>query len=610
MGHSSETSRPPRRLSWPSLAALVIAVLIVIRTAWGYVPFVADDALISFRYSQRLLAGQGLTFTSGDAVEGYSNLLWVLLIAGGGLFSSDLILVGRVLGLVCATLSLAAILWACPIRSWASALAACTGLAAIALSRGTAIWAIGGLEQALQGALLAWALALISHRPLRNHADDDGFDESPPDDVPIVCGGVLALLVLTRPDGALITALVAAGLLAVHGGSIRTLRGVLRLSWLPAAAWLAHEGFRLWYYGDWIPNTAYAKVAGSLQHVRAGLEYLDGAVIPHLPILLLTFGAILVARPLRRRDVLVPLTVLIGWSAYIDFVGGDIFPGRRHILPVLVSLAFLLVGLIRRLATRQPRLTTAACVVACVTYVPLQARDIQNDRARTERWEWDCAALMGDLRAVWGTQQPLLAADAIGCTGYFSSFPMLDMLGLTDRYLAHHRPPDFGSGFIGHELGDGGYVLGREPDLIIFGLTGSPTPWFRSGLELVKLPAFMQGYVPVVIKTFGVPPAQLWMRWASPRIGVRRSANEIHIPGVLFAAPDAAQARRLHDRLVVRIPAGRTVAFDRMLLEPDNWTGRAIGSGSPAAVAVDRSAIHVTAGATDSEIAEVVLTRP
>ena len=41
----------------------------------------ADDAFISFRYSQHLAEGHGLVFNVGEKVEGYSNFLWVVLVA-------------------------------------------------------------------------------------------------------------------------------------------------------------------------------------------------------------------------------------------------------------------------------------------------------------------------------------------------------------------------------------------------------------------------------------------------------------------------------------------------------------------------------------------------
>ena len=48
-------------------------------------PFLTDDTFISLRYAARLLDDKGLTWTDGEVVEGYSNLLWVILMAVAGL---------------------------------------------------------------------------------------------------------------------------------------------------------------------------------------------------------------------------------------------------------------------------------------------------------------------------------------------------------------------------------------------------------------------------------------------------------------------------------------------------------------------------------------------
>jgi arabinofuranosyltransferase len=42
---------------------------------------VTDDAYISFRYVERWVEGLGLTFNPGERVEGFSNPLWVGLLA-------------------------------------------------------------------------------------------------------------------------------------------------------------------------------------------------------------------------------------------------------------------------------------------------------------------------------------------------------------------------------------------------------------------------------------------------------------------------------------------------------------------------------------------------
>src|SRR5215210_3450510 len=40
----------------------------------------SDDAFISYRYALNLIAGHGLVFNPGERVEGYTNLLYVLLL--------------------------------------------------------------------------------------------------------------------------------------------------------------------------------------------------------------------------------------------------------------------------------------------------------------------------------------------------------------------------------------------------------------------------------------------------------------------------------------------------------------------------------------------------
>jgi len=86
---ASFVAEATRRLSAP-LAAVCGAGLVWL-LAKEHLPFFADDALISLRYADRLLSGHGLTFTTGEHVEGYSNLLWILVIAAGGLIHGNLI---------------------------------------------------------------------------------------------------------------------------------------------------------------------------------------------------------------------------------------------------------------------------------------------------------------------------------------------------------------------------------------------------------------------------------------------------------------------------------------------------------------------------------------
>ena len=63
------------RLAWVLLAACLLL-------AWSNA-FIQDDAFISFRYAENLVNAHELTWNagSGERVEGYTNFLWVLMLA-------------------------------------------------------------------------------------------------------------------------------------------------------------------------------------------------------------------------------------------------------------------------------------------------------------------------------------------------------------------------------------------------------------------------------------------------------------------------------------------------------------------------------------------------
>jgi len=59
---------------------LLIAVIGYIFLVFSY-NFTQDDAFISFRYAENFAEGRGLVFNQGEYIEGYTNFLFLLLIA-------------------------------------------------------------------------------------------------------------------------------------------------------------------------------------------------------------------------------------------------------------------------------------------------------------------------------------------------------------------------------------------------------------------------------------------------------------------------------------------------------------------------------------------------
>ena len=546
------------------LAVVIVALIVLTLHARRYYPFMTDDAFISLRYAARLLDGKGLTWTDGEWVEGYSNLLWVLGCAGLGALGLDLITAARVLGVACIGAVFVALVYAYRPRTLRDAPVSLGACLFLAFSGAIAVWSIGGLEQPLVAALLAWAT--VTALPLLDQETPAVRDVA----LPGLCFGLLAI---TRPDGGLFAATAAAVFLVVGRLRRAAWRNAVALLALPLLCIGAQLAFRLLYYGDWVPNTAYAKLAPSAGHARGGWIYLQmgtvalrGAFIPAVAGL-----GVCVAVPALRRRALFLIVPLVAWAAYVIVIGGDFFVGRRHFVPILVlstcafaeGFAWLVRQPSRRLTAAVWVFVTAALVVLAVD----QRTDPKNLNAVRERYEWDGEVIARVLRHGFREQQPLLAVEAAGALPYFSKLPALDLYGLNDRYLAHHRPASIGEGRIGHELGDGQYALARQPDLMIFCWSkGSQTACSRSGKEMQADPRFAAAYVPVWFRGTDPYPfdALLFARRDSPRIGIRRDPTRVVVPAFLFSQgqlPVTLDANGNLGLLVPQVSAARWSGF-------------------------------------------------
>ena len=146
---------------YPKVFCLFLPIILLLFHCWYYLPFLSDDSLISLRYSQRLLDGFGLTWTEGVPVEGYSNLLLVLLVASLGYFSLDLILAVRLIGLLSIIVVFVANYLCWKDNDEISRSYLLVSQLILACSAPIAVWTIGGLEQPLAAALLALAVMFL-----------------------------------------------------------------------------------------------------------------------------------------------------------------------------------------------------------------------------------------------------------------------------------------------------------------------------------------------------------------------------------------------------------------------------------------------------------------
>ena len=84
-----------------SLAFAGIGVVLFLHFLTGLWGYTVDDAFINFRYAENIVGGKGVVWnTSGPRSEGYTSLLWLMLLVFGEFLGFNLRIYSKVLGLM------------------------------------------------------------------------------------------------------------------------------------------------------------------------------------------------------------------------------------------------------------------------------------------------------------------------------------------------------------------------------------------------------------------------------------------------------------------------------------------------------------------------------
>lgn len=440
-----------RREAW-TWAALALLFALGMARAWQ-LAWICDDAFISLRYADNLVAGHGLVYNPGERVEGYTNLLWTLLLAALRRAGVDPIPAAELPG-IAAYAGLAGVLaWESWRRSRAPGRAFLPLAAALVLvCDDFQVWATGGLETSLFGLLVAAGLLLTRDAP-----------ESPAR--PWLAGVLLGLAVLTRPDGVLFAAAgVASWWLPRDRRRPTERRGAALATLVPVAAVLAVlVSWKLAYYGELFPTAFHSKSA-TRPYVGQGLVYLGIYLAKNWFLLAAGTGVLAAwARGVRRlpRAAVADERFLLAsaglFVAYVVWVGGD-FMAARRLLPAAALVFLVLEGRVaRRRETAPAALVASAILVAAALPAPVFERVGRINYVGEERLFYPPEAITARRSqaaavgaALEGTGARVAFEGGMCVFGYFSRLPYLvELTGLTQYSLA--KSPLRARGPIGHE---------------------------------------------------------------------------------------------------------------------------------------------------------------
>ena len=476
------------------VAAILGAGAVLFLHAILYFDYTSDDAYISYRYALNFSRGLGLVWNPGEHVEGYSNFLWTVLLAGFDRAGADLVTSGRwlgfALGIVVAGGTYALTRTLLPGEAGRPA-----GLAAallLAAAGSFAIWASAGLEVTLFSTLILAGVLLHVHEQAR----------------PAVPASAVAwaAVAMTRPDGVLffgvsgLAKLVEAYARARgEGGRRRLVREALSLAAYAGAFAAIFGGYFAWRYitYDWLlPNTYYAKVGEGLDQYDRGLRY-TATFLREYAAWLIVLGPVAIAlAPVRRGAMAYVLALLVAWTVYVILVGGDSLVGFRFFAPLLPAVYAVIVaalgGLVQAVRLERPPPRGALWGALGLAFAGFFAVTLHSSAAgfgaggiRTERTAVDRRVELGRWLRDNVPGDTTIAVIAAGAVPYESGLPAIDMLGISDEHIAH-RDVEIGTMAAGHEKYDSEYVLDREPDIIVLTEVRTASPWARKDYDSLR----------------------------------------------------------------------------------------------------------------------------
>ncbi len=410
-----------------------------------------DDAYISLRYARNLLDGHGLVWNPGERVEGYTNFLWVMLVAAAAWISRLELPLVALVGCLASYVGCVLVFARMERGLFGAGLPLATVL--FALQNTTTEYATSGLETAFATLCTLLGLQSLLFGKGRMRAARAGL--------------WFIAATLCRPDHSLFY--IAGGFCLLLEGlpsrvtdwpsfrvSTEALAnlGKYAATFVPYAVYLA---WKLHYYGELLPNTYYAKSASLAYFSQGGIYALSFVLGAHLwliiPIALLGFFHRNASRAHRTLTIFA-LVALPLYNVYVAKVGGDFMYGRFYLVTLPLWLLLAWRGITRFEAARVWKGAVLAGVLVATLGGVRIVQVGQNNSSwylgdesgnyRVEQWfprvkvdhhSWRGGNNLGAYLEHRGIE-PVIATGGIGMVGYYSDLELVDLRGLTDHLVA------------------------------------------------------------------------------------------------------------------------------------------------------------------------------
>ena len=458
--------------------------------------FVQDDAFITFRYVRNFLNGNGLVFNKGEYVEGYTSFLWVMILAITSLFKFNIQNTAQYISLFfgLATLPLTYLL-SCrfnfdTVTNKQKISAITFNLIPVFLLSVTgafSYWSVSGMETSL----FVFLVLLGIYFNIENSSNDK---------INLKFVSTFMLASLTRPEGFFFFALILLYTFITSRQYSVKRNNTLKELYIFLIPYTLYLSLRLIYYGYPFPNTFYAKAGFTDFYFLRGIAYFTDFTAAYLlyGVMLLLPFILLRVQKVRGRISLLMIIIYI-YIVSMIIIGGDVLPMHRFFLPILPliyilfgkSLEYFYTSYNKNNLIKKNILLFIVVFIAATGFINLKNEETKlNLMYRTEIGLVAKMSVYGDWlkeRQEESSRPLTVAASTIGAISYYSEMRLIDLLGLTDEYIAHNPKELTGLKEAApstwrerHYNAD--YVLDQKPDYIIFPAGAKPSGFPESAV--------------------------------------------------------------------------------------------------------------------------------
>lgn len=460
-----------RTIKW---VLIIIAALLYVMQLADYINFSVDDTFISMRVARNVADGYGFVYNIGENVEGFSNWLWVVLMAIPlklGFFSG-----ADMLGLLWFAKGLSILFSVCTLIATYRFIKniyvgdkkrdiyGLYGVLGIISSAIFAAWSMSGMETTSFSFFLLASISLTVSLCLNDKSLLSTW---------VYLAIALVCLVLSRPEGIYLSLII----LGVGAFFNRKKDRQIPLLSIAGTVMICYVSLLVWRwstFGELVPNTYYAKTGGGLRSYLFGIKYAV-AGFGSVNALLLFLAPFAFLQFKDHRLVVALLVCILSASLFfLGYSGGDWMPGFRFIVPAIPVTTVLAIISIKTLTERFDDRFVKYSTIVYVTVAISVLCSIFSGRTliRAQAPSLGSAFYSADghlmpshkLVAKWlkdhSDSTTLFACGEAGLIGYENQYlRMIDLNGLMDKHIARDRKEN--------KPFDVDYVLDQRPKFVI-----------------------------------------------------------------------------------------------------------------------------------------------